>query len=151
LTFGFITRHSQVRLSLSGLPRPYNSRLNISRQLCGHFIHRNRSSGILCQHYPGCYPTPGSLPSFLATNSENSEVYDLWTDCRGDSAFGIVDCLAITRKRVPSGLGLARYQAMSTPRRARHSILTLILRCISLVRVSMLLCLQCDCSYLWIT
>jgi hypothetical protein len=28
----------------------------------------------------------------------------------------------ITRKWVPSGLGLARYQATSTPRRARHSI-----------------------------
>jgi hypothetical protein len=27
--------------------------------------------------------------------SNNSEVYDLWTDCRGDSAFGI-GCLAIT-------------------------------------------------------
>jgi hypothetical protein len=25
----------------------------------------------------------------------NSEVYDLWSDCRGDSAFGI-GCLAIT-------------------------------------------------------
>jgi hypothetical protein len=27
------------------------------------------------------------------------------------------------RKRVPSGLGLARYQATSTPRRARHNII----------------------------
>jgi hypothetical protein len=57
------------------------------------------------------------LPSSL------SEIYDLWTDCREDTAFGIVGCLAITRKRVPSGLGLARYQATSTPRRARHSII----------------------------
>jgi hypothetical protein len=74
---------------------------------------------------PGCCRTAGSLPLSLDTNSltqltiENSEVYDLWTDCREDSAFDI-GCLAITRKRVPSGLGLARYQATSTPRRARH-------------------------------
>jgi hypothetical protein len=40
-----------------------------------------------------------------------SGIYSLWTDCREDTAFGNVDCLAITRKRVPSGLGLARYQA----------------------------------------
>jgi hypothetical protein len=131
LTIGFIAPYNQLQLSLSGLPRPYNSRLNISRQLCSHCIPRNRSSGILCQHYPGCCRNPGSLPSsFLPTNSltnsaaENSEVYDLWTDCREDSALGIVDCLAITRKRVPSGLGLARYQATSTPRRARHNIIS---------------------------
>jgi hypothetical protein len=40
-----------------------------------------------------------------------SGIYSLWTDCREDTAFGNVDCLAITRKRVPSGLGLARYKA----------------------------------------
>jgi hypothetical protein len=61
--------------------------------------HRNRSN-------PGSRRTPGSLPFSLDTNSlnrqlktelttENSEVYDLWTDCREDSAFGI-GCLAIT-------------------------------------------------------
>jgi hypothetical protein len=50
-----------------------------------------------------------------------SEIYTLWTDCREDTAFGIVGCLAITRKRLPSGLGLARYQAMSTPRRAHYN------------------------------
>jgi hypothetical protein len=54
--------------------------------------------------------------------SSLSEIYDIWTDCREDTAFGIVGCLAITRKRLPSGLGLARYQATSTPRRARHNI-----------------------------
>jgi hypothetical protein len=43
-------------------------------------------------------------------------------DCREDTAFGIVSCPAITRKRAPSGLGLARYQATSTPRHARHHI-----------------------------
>jgi hypothetical protein len=31
----------------------------------------------------------------LQHTPENSEVYDLWSDCRGDSAFGI-GCLAIT-------------------------------------------------------
>jgi hypothetical protein len=31
----------------------------------------------------------------LQLTTENSEVYDLWTDCREDSAFGI-GCLAIT-------------------------------------------------------
>jgi hypothetical protein len=52
-------------------------------------------------------PTPSSYSfNSLDTNSlqlllqlqlttENSEVYDLWTDCREDSAFGI-GCLAIT-------------------------------------------------------
>jgi hypothetical protein len=50
-----------------------------------------------------------------------SGIYSLWTDCREDTAFGIVDCLAITRKWVPSGLGLARYQATSTPRRAHYN------------------------------
>jgi hypothetical protein len=52
-----------------------------------------------------------------------SEIYNLWTDCRDDTAFGI-GCLAITRKRLPSGLGLARYQGTSTPRRARHNVLS---------------------------
>jgi hypothetical protein len=69
------------------------------------------------------FPVPTIVGPWGVTNSaENSEVYDLWTDCREDSAFGIVGCLAITRKWVPSGLGLARYQATSTPRRACHSI-----------------------------
>jgi hypothetical protein len=31
----------------------------------------------------------------LQLTTENSEVYDLWTDCREDSAFGI-GCLTIT-------------------------------------------------------
>jgi hypothetical protein len=31
----------------------------------------------------------------LQLTTENSEVYDLWSDCRGDSAFGM-GCLAIT-------------------------------------------------------
>jgi hypothetical protein len=70
---------------------------------------------------PGNRRTPGSLPSFpwipthstansklnnspttpwiptpsIYSKTENSEVYDLWSDCRGDSAFGI-GCLAIT-------------------------------------------------------
>jgi hypothetical protein len=35
-----------------------------------------------------------------------SEVYSLWTDCREDTAFGIVDCLAITRKRLPQAYGM---------------------------------------------
>jgi hypothetical protein len=60
---------------------------------------------------------------FLASSASLSEIYDFWTDGREDTAFGIVGCLAITRKRVPSGLGLARYQATSTPRRARHNML----------------------------
>jgi hypothetical protein len=55
--------------------------------------------------------------------SSLSEIYDISADCREDTAFGIVGCLAITRKRLPSGLRLARYQATSTPRRARHSII----------------------------
>jgi hypothetical protein len=38
---------------------------------------------------------PGYQPQLAATQS--SEVYDLWADCRGDSAFGI-GCLAITRE-----------------------------------------------------
>jgi hypothetical protein len=58
--------------------------------------------------------------------SSVSEIYDIWTDCREDTAFGIVGCLAITRKRLPSGLGLARYQATSTPQRARHNILVTV-------------------------
>jgi hypothetical protein len=40
--------------------------------------------------------TPNSkLPSAAQLQWQLSEVYDLWTDCRGDSAFGI-GCLAIT-------------------------------------------------------
>jgi hypothetical protein len=74
LTIGFITLHNQLQLSLSGLPRPYNSRPNIS-QLCSHCIHRNRSSGILCQHYPGCRRTPGSLPSFLGGYKVEDKLY----------------------------------------------------------------------------
>jgi hypothetical protein len=31
----------------------------------------------------------------LPLTTENSEVYDLWSDCRGDSAF-VIGCLAIT-------------------------------------------------------
>jgi hypothetical protein len=70
----------------------------------------------------------------LALNRQlGAEVYDLWTDCREDSAFGTVGCLAITRKRVPSGIGLARYQATSTPRSARHTILSISVR--SFVRI----------------
>jgi hypothetical protein len=37
--------------------------------------------------------------------SSLSEIYDIWTDCREDTAFGIVGCLAITRKRLHSGVG----------------------------------------------
>jgi hypothetical protein len=98
-----------TQLSLSGLPQSYNSRLNISQQFRSH---RNRCN-------PGNRRTPGSLPLPLDTNSthsltnstllltqllqlqqlqlttENSEVYDLWSDCREDSAFG-TGCLAIT-------------------------------------------------------
>jgi hypothetical protein len=47
-----------------------------------------------------------------------SKIYNLWTDCREDTAFGNVGCLAITRKRLQH----ACYQATSTPRRARHNI-----------------------------
>jgi hypothetical protein len=61
-----LIRH--VETCLSGPPRPYNSRPNIS-QLCSHCIHRNRSSGILCQHCPGCCRTPGSLPFFSQSQS----------------------------------------------------------------------------------
>jgi hypothetical protein len=59
----------------------------------------------------------------LLSDCSLSEIYDLWTDYREDTAFGIVDCLAVTRKRLPSGLRRARYQATSTPRRARHNII----------------------------
>jgi hypothetical protein len=38
-----------------------------------------------------------SNDSQLQLTTENSEVYDLWSDCRGDNAFGI-GCLAITRE-----------------------------------------------------
>jgi hypothetical protein len=50
-----------------------------------------------------------------------SEIYDIWTNCREYTAVGSVGRLAITRKCLPSGLGLARYQATSTPQRARHN------------------------------
>jgi hypothetical protein len=63
-----------------------------------------------------------SLLSSESLLSSLSEIYDIWTHCREDTAFGIAGCLAITRKRVPSGLGLTRYQATSTPRRARHTM-----------------------------
>jgi hypothetical protein len=74
LTIGFVTivHSSTIQLSLSGLPQSYNSRLNISLQLCSHCLHRNCSSGILCQHYPGCCQTAGSLPLSLDTNSTPS-------------------------------------------------------------------------------
>jgi hypothetical protein len=106
LTIGFIAPYNQLQLSLSGLSQSYNSRLNISQQFRSH---RNRCN-------PGNRRTPGSLPSldtnslqllfllqkttpnsklFNSTATESSEVYDLWMDCRGDSAFGI-GCLAIT-------------------------------------------------------
>jgi hypothetical protein len=133
LTIGFIAPYNQLQLSLSGLPQSYHSRLNISQQLRSHCNRCN----------PGNRRTTGSLPlSSLDTNfffsdspnsgyQLNSEVYDLWSDCRGDSAFGF-GCLAArpegTRfpgdpgKRVPSGLGPARYQVTFTPRRARHNI-----------------------------
>jgi hypothetical protein len=42
-------------------------------------------------------------------NSEDSEVYDLWTDCREDSAFGI-GCLAITKE-----MGTLRPRACTLP------------------------------------
>jgi hypothetical protein len=129
LTIGFITivHSSTIQLSLSGLPQSYNSRLNMSQQFRSQ---RNRCN-------PGNRRTPGSLPSFpwsptnqlthsptqlsnnsLDTNSlqllqlttENSEVYDLWSDCRGDSAFGIVGCLAITRET-----GTLRPRACTVP------------------------------------
>jgi hypothetical protein len=73
LTIGFIT-HSTTKYNWVSpdSPQAYNSRPNISRQLCSHCIHSNRSSGILCQHYPGCCRTPGSLPSFLGHQLTNS-------------------------------------------------------------------------------
>jgi hypothetical protein len=42
-------------------------------------------------------PTNSELFNSTATGltTESSEVYDLWSDCKGDSAFGI-GCLAIT-------------------------------------------------------
>jgi hypothetical protein len=80
-------------------------------------------------------PFSSLLGSPLTHSAENSEVYDLWTDCREDSAFGIVGCLAITRKRVPSGLGLAHYQATSTPRRARHNMLSVLLADVQFIHI----------------
>jgi hypothetical protein len=108
LTIGFITvvHSSTIQLGLSGHPQSSNSRLTISQQLRSH---RNRCN-------PGNRRTPGSLPS-LDTNSlthqpklsnnflllrrllqtpatrlttESSKVYDLWTDCREDSALALV-------------------------------------------------------------
>jgi hypothetical protein len=69
-------------------------------------------------------PRTSCRPNYsLKTDLLNSsEIYDLWTDCREDTAFGIVDCLAVTRKLLPSGLLRARYQATSGPRRARHNM-----------------------------
>jgi hypothetical protein len=69
------------------------------------------------------YVSPGWEQQIMLLLSSLSKIYHLWTDCREDTAFCIVGCLAITRKRLPSGLGLARYQATSTPRRARHNII----------------------------
>jgi hypothetical protein len=39
----------------------------------------------------------GYQPQLLTSATQSSEVYDLWADCRGDSAFGF-GCLAITRE-----------------------------------------------------
>jgi hypothetical protein len=49
--------------------------------------------GYQLTHPPTQKLSHNSLDTQLTT--ENSEVYDLWSDCRGDSAFGI-GCLAIT-------------------------------------------------------
>jgi hypothetical protein len=126
-----IVHSSTIQLSLSGLPQSSISRLTISQQLRRHC---NRCS-------LGNRRTPGSLlsvdtnsPTQLSNNSNNSEdspnslnqlnseVYDLWSDCRGDSAFGI-GCLAITRETGTLRPRAARYRVTSTPWRARHSIM----------------------------
>jgi hypothetical protein len=38
---------------------------------------------------------PSTLDTTTGLTTESSEAYDLWTDCREDSAFGI-GCVAIT-------------------------------------------------------
>jgi hypothetical protein len=123
-------------MSLSGLPRPYNSRPNISRQLCSHCIHRIRSSGILCQHYPGCCRTPGSLPSFLGHQLTHSlthpltnyltGVYDLWTDGREDTSSERRPFLGTDSKETSSIRYLGNLPCClgSEPQRARHNMFT---------------------------
>jgi hypothetical protein len=106
---------------------------SISRQLCSHRIHRNRSSGILCQHYPGCCRTAGSLLLSLDTNSTRSThqltgqltgyqlphylsgIYDLWTDGREDT-FSEETSISRYLGNLPCCLG-------SEPQRARHSMI----------------------------
>jgi hypothetical protein len=59
-------------------------------------------------------PGPPADPAILrrlnysTPSASLSEIYNLWTDCREDTAFGIVGCLAITRKRLPSGLHVTK-------------------------------------------
>jgi hypothetical protein len=55
---------------------------------------------------PGILSLLCSRNPFSSLLSSLSEIYHLWTDCREDTAFGIVGCLAITRKRLPSGPGM---------------------------------------------
>jgi hypothetical protein len=76
----------QLDLLQSYTQLQYNSLDTKSLQLLSNFSLSNNN-----QQLPNNSPT--ALTTLLTT--ENSEVYDLWSDCRGDSAFGI-GCLAIT-------------------------------------------------------
>jgi hypothetical protein len=129
--------YNLLQPSLSGLFQSHSWQLSISQlQLSRSWVSMksfqvgNHTYGIPCLHSTLQPRTPWTPFSSLSgshwpsTNSSagNSpsaslpEIYNLWTDCREDTAFGIVGCLAITRKRLPSG-----------PRRTRHNINTGIL------------------------
>jgi hypothetical protein len=113
LTVGFITivHSSTIQLSLSGLPQSYNSRLTLYHD--NSAVTVSTATALLASlantilvaaelQVPFLFPwlpTPSLNYSTQLTGltTENSEVYDLWTDCREDSAFGI-GCLGITRE-----------------------------------------------------
>jgi hypothetical protein len=75
----------------------------------------NHNYGIPYHHET---PQPRT-PAASVLSASLSEIYELWTDCREDTAFGIVDCLAVTRKRL-----LFRPTAYTLPSNVRPTACT---------------------------
>jgi hypothetical protein len=101
---------------LATVPQPaFHYNILLASLAIDHFFSEDSNYNSVFQQLPGYQPELDSLT--------RSEVYDLWSDCRGDRAFGI-GCLAITRET-----GTLRSRACTLPSnvyswRARHNILT---------------------------
>jgi hypothetical protein len=96
----YILYNSSVELNtrLATVPQPvFHYNILLASLANDHFFSEDSNS--ILQQLPGYQPQLQQLTEPNSGYQLNSEVYDLWSACRGDSAFGF-GCLAITRETV---------------------------------------------------